>query len=92
MHNGMHSHGATLIDQALDKGLDRLWFAQPLEDRFLADQSRQRLRTMEVKLSRFTCSAPGVLSPILRLCVAGQALSGTSLLITPCDDLLYKLS
>ncbi len=44
MHNGMHSHGATLIDQALDKGLDRLWFAQPLEDRFLADQSRQRLR------------------------------------------------
>lgn len=44
MHNGMHSPGATLIDQALDKGLDRLWFAQPLEDRFLADQSRQRLR------------------------------------------------
>ena len=31
------------MDQALDQGLDRLWFAQPLEDRFLADQADSRL-------------------------------------------------
>lgn len=46
MHNGRHSHCASWMDQALDQGLDRLWFAQPLEDRFLADQAEQRLRLM----------------------------------------------
>jgi diguanylate cyclase (GGDEF)-like protein len=46
MHHGRQVHGSALIDQALDKGLDRLRFARPLEDRFLADQSEQRLRLM----------------------------------------------